>query len=122
MVANLKFVLDVSLSKGEVLISTRRRHIMATTQRSRSSRSRSSSRSHSSRSRRTSSSRGRARSKGRKYSPKAQKSVEKEMHKLKRGKLKSGRGGKVKSRKHAIAIGLSEARRSGAKVPRKKAA
>jgi hypothetical protein len=44
------------------------------------------------------------------------------MHKLKRGKLKSGSGRKVKSRKQAIAIGLSEARRSGAKVPRKKAA
>jgi hypothetical protein len=43
------------------------------------------------------------------------------MHKLKRGKLKSGSGRKVKSRKQAIAIGLSEARRSGAKVPRKKA-
>jgi len=44
------------------------------------------------------------------------------MHKLKRGKLKSGSGRKVKSRKQAIAIGLSEARRSGAKVPQKKAA
>jgi hypothetical protein len=48
--------------------------------------------------------------------------VKKEMHKLKRGKLKSGSGRKVKSRKQAIAIGLSEARRSGAKVPQKKAA
>jgi hypothetical protein len=44
------------------------------------------------------------------------------MHKLKRGKLKSGSGRKVKSRKQAVAIGLSEARRSGAKVPKKKAA
>ncbi len=48
------------------------------------------------------------------------------MHQFKRGKLKSGSGRKVKSRKQAIAIGLSEARRSGAKVPppkgRKKAA
>jgi len=45
------------------------------------------------------------------------------MHEYKHGKLKSGRGGKVKSRKQAVAIGLSEARRSGAKVPpRKKAA
>jgi hypothetical protein len=49
--------------------------------------------------------------------------VKREMHEFKRGKLKSGRSGKkVKSRKQAIAIGLSEARRSGAKVPRKKAA
>ena len=45
------------------------------------------------------------------------------MHEYKHGNLKSGRGGKVKSRKQAVAIGLSEARRSGAKVPpRKKAA
>ncbi len=59
----------------------------------------------------------------RKYSPKAQQSVEREMHEFKRGKLKSGRSGKkVTSRKQAIAIGLSEARRSGAKVPRKKSA
>ena len=44
------------------------------------------------------------------------------MHERKRGKLKSGRSGKkVTSRKQAIAIGLSEARRSGAKVPKKKA-
>ena len=43
------------------------------------------------------------------------------MHEYKRGRLKSGRSGKkVKSRKQAIAIGLSEARKSGAKVPRKK--
>jgi hypothetical protein len=43
------------------------------------------------------------------------------MHERKRGKLKSGRSGKkVKSRKQAIAIGLSEARRAGAKVPQKK--
>ena len=48
--------------------------------------------------------------------------VEREMHKFKRGKLKSGKGGKggtVKSRKQAIAIGLSEARAKGKKVPRK---
>ena len=51
------------------------------------------------------------------------KSVKREMHEFKRGKLKSGRSGKkVTSRKQAIAIGLSEARKSGAKVPRKKAA
>jgi uncharacterized protein DUF6496 len=43
------------------------------------------------------------------------------MHEMKRGKLRSGRSGKrVKSRKQAVAIGLSEARRAGAKVPRKK--
>jgi hypothetical protein len=58
-----------------------------------------------------------------KYSKKAQKSVERAMHKKKRGTLKSGKGGKggkVKSRKQAIAIGLSEARKKGAKVPPKK--
>jgi hypothetical protein len=59
----------------------------------------------------------------RKYSKKASKKVEKAMHERKRGKLKSGGSGKkVTSRKQAIAIGLSEARRSGAKVPKKKAA
>jgi Family of unknown function (DUF6496) len=57
----------------------------------------------------------------RKYSKKASKKVERAMHERKRGKLKSGRSGRtVKSRKQAIAIGLSEARRSGAKVPKKK--
>jgi Family of unknown function (DUF6496) len=57
----------------------------------------------------------------RKYGPKAQKKVERAMHERKRGKLRSGRSGKkVTSRKQAIAIGLSEARRSGAKVPRKR--
>jgi hypothetical protein len=57
----------------------------------------------------------------RKYSKKASKKVGRAMHERKRGKLKSGRSGKtVKSRKQAIAIGLSEARRSGAKVPKKK--
>jgi len=57
----------------------------------------------------------------RKYGPKAGKKVERSMHEMKRGKLKSGRSGKrVKSRKQAIAIGLSEARKSGAKVPKKK--
>jgi hypothetical protein len=60
-------------------------------------------------------------SSGRKYSKKAGKSVEREMHKMKQGTLKSGRSSKkVKSRKQAIAIGLSEARRAGAKVPKKK--
>ena len=63
----------------------------------------------------------RKKSSKRKYSPKASKAVEREMHEYKRGKLKSGRSGKkVKSRKQAIAIGLSEARREGAKVPKKK--
>ena len=60
----------------------------------------------------------------RKYSPSASKNVEREMHKFKRGKLKSGKGGKggtVKSRKQAVAIGLSEARKKGKKVPNKKA-
>ena len=57
-------------------------------------------------------------SSGRKYSPSASKSVETEMHEMKRGKLKSGRSGrKVTNPKQAIAIGLSEARKKGAKVP-----
>lgn len=56
-----------------------------------------------------------------KYSKKAEEKVEKAMHERKRGTLKSGRSGKkVKSRKQAIAIGLSEARKAGAKVPKKK--
>jgi hypothetical protein len=56
-----------------------------------------------------------------KYGKKAGKSVKRAMHKMKRGKLKSGRSGKtVKSRKQAIAIGLSEARKKGAKVPAKR--
>ena len=56
-----------------------------------------------------------------KYGRKAQKKVERAMHERKRGTLKSGRSGKrVTSRKQAIAIGLSEARRAGGKVPRKK--
>ncbi len=55
------------------------------------------------------------------YGKKASEKVEKAMHERKRGKLKSGRSGKtVKSRKQAIAIGLSQARRAGAKVPSKK--
>jgi Family of unknown function (DUF6496) len=59
---------------------------------------------------------------GRKYGKAAGKSVESAMRRRKRGTLKSGKGGKggtVKSRKQAIAIGLSEARKKGAKVPRK---
>ena len=56
----------------------------------------------------------------RKYSKKASSSVERAMKKRKSGTLKSGRSGrKVKSRKQAIAIGLSEARQQGAKVPKK---
>jgi hypothetical protein len=57
------------------------------------------------------------------YGKKAQSKVKRAMHKRKAGTLKSGRSGKtVKSRKQAIAIGLSEARKAGAKVPRKKSA
>lgn len=55
-----------------------------------------------------------------KYGKKAEEKVEKAMHERKRGTLKSGSGKKVTSRKQAIAIGLSEARREGGKVPRKK--
>ena len=56
----------------------------------------------------------------RRYSKSASKDVKGAMHKRKRGTLKSGSGRKVKSRKQAIAIGLSEARRKGKKVPEKK--
>ncbi len=57
------------------------------------------------------------------YGKAAAKKVKRAMHERKKGTLKSGRSGKkVKSRKQAIAIGLSEARRAGAKVPRKKSA
>jgi len=59
----------------------------------------------------------------RKYSKSASRKVEKTLHEMKRGTLRSGRSGqKVKSRKQAIAIGLSEARREGKKVPRRKTA
>jgi uncharacterized protein DUF6496 len=59
-----------------------------------------------------------SRSGGRKYGDKASQKVEKAMHERKRGTLRSGRSGKkVTSRKQAIAIGLSEARRAGGKVP-----
>ncbi|HEV3308862.1 MAG TPA: DUF6496 domain-containing protein [Candidatus Sulfotelmatobacter sp.] len=61
---------------------------------------------------------------GRKYGQAASKSVKSAVHREKKGTLKSGPGGKggtVKSRKQAIAIGLSEARKKGAKVPRKAA-
>lgn len=58
-----------------------------------------------------------------KYSKKAGEKVEKVMREKKKGTLRSGRSGKkVTSRKQAIAIGLSEARKAGAKVPRKKSA
>lgn len=58
-----------------------------------------------------------------KYSKKATEKIEENMHEMKRGKLKSGRSGKkVTSRKQAIAIGISEARKAGAKVPKKKSA
>jgi hypothetical protein len=62
-------------------------------------------------------------SSGRKYGKSASKSVKSAMHRRKKGTLKrgkSGHGGTVKSRKQAIAIGLSEARKKGAKVPRRK--
>lgn len=55
-----------------------------------------------------------------KYSEKAGHKVEETMHEMNEGKLKSGSGKKVTSRKQAIAIGLSEARKEGAKVPKKK--
>ena len=57
----------------------------------------------------------------RRYGTLAEKKVHRAMHEMKAGKLKSGRSGKkVKSRKQAIAIGLSEARRAGGKVPKAK--
>ena len=65
----------------------------------------------------------RKKSGGRKYGQAAGKSVKSAVHREKRGTLKSGKGGKggtVKSRKQAIAIGLSEARKKAAKVPKKK--
>ena len=65
----------------------------------------------------------RKKSGGRKYGKAASKRVKSAMHRRKKGTLKrgkGGKGGKVKSRKQAIAIGLSEAREKGAKVPRKK--
>jgi hypothetical protein len=64
-------------------------------------------------------------SRGHRYGKAAGKSVESAMRRKKSGTLRSGKGGKggkVKSRKQAIAIGLSEARKKGAKVPSKKAA
>jgi hypothetical protein len=56
-----------------------------------------------------------------KFGPKAQKKVEKAVHEMKEGTLKSGNSGKkVTSKKQAVAIGLSEARKAGGKVPKKK--
>jgi hypothetical protein len=55
-----------------------------------------------------------------KYGRKARSKVKRAMHKKKRGTLKSGSGKRVKSRKQAIAIGLSEARRAGAKAPKRR--
>ena len=64
-----------------------------------------------------------AKERKRKYSPGASKDVEKEMRRYNRGTARSGKGGKggkVKSRKQAIAIGLSKARKKGKRVPKKK--
>ena len=58
----------------------------------------------------------------RKYSKKTSKYVKRAMHKRKKGTLKSGSGRKVKSKKQAIAIGLSEARKKGAKAPKRPSA
>lgn len=55
----------------------------------------------------------------RRYNRKSQEQVKTEMHEMKRGKLRSGSGKKVTNPKQAIAIGLSKARRQGAKVPSK---
>ena len=61
-----------------------------------------------------------AKKRKRKYPRAAGTEVEREMHRYKRGTAKSGKGGKVKSRKQAIAIALSKARKKGKKVPKKK--
>ena len=63
----------------------------------------------------------RRKSSTRKYGKAAGKSVASAMRREKRGTLRSGKGGKVTSRKQAVAIGLSEARKKGAKVPKKAA-
>jgi hypothetical protein len=57
----------------------------------------------------------------RKYSRGASREVKNEMHRYKRGTAKSGKGGRVKSRKQAIAIALSKARKKGKKAPKKRA-
>lgn len=83
--------------------------------------SRTGSKSKNSGTKKSSKSDGRKSTGGRKYGKKSQEMVESAMRRKKRGTLKSGRSGKtVKSRKQAIAIGLSEAREKGAKVPKKK--
>jgi len=64
--------------------------------------------------------RGRKKTGRKKYSRGAGNEVEREMRRYKRGTANSGRGGKVKSRKQAIAIGLSKARKKGKRVPRKR--
>jgi Family of unknown function (DUF6496) len=64
---------------------------------------------------------GKKKSSRRRYSKGAGKTVASAMRRKKSGTLRSGRGGKVKSRKQAIAIGLSEARKKGARVPKKAA-
>jgi len=61
-----------------------------------------------------------AKKRKRKYSKSSGEEVRREMRRYKRGTAKSGKGGKVKSRKQAIAIGLSIARKKGEKVPRKR--
>lgn len=62
----------------------------------------------------------RSKTSGRRYGKKSSEKVRRAMHEMKRGKLRSGRSGKkVTSRRQAVAIGLSEARRAGAKVPKK---
>jgi hypothetical protein len=67
---------------------------------------------------RTSRNRAKGRSSKKRYGNKASQKVEEALHEMKRGKLRSGGSGrKVRSRKQAIAIGLSEARRAGGKVP-----
>jgi hypothetical protein len=55
-----------------------------------------------------------------KYGPKAAKKIEQVMHEYEQGSLKSGHGGKVTSRKQAVAIGISEARKRGYKVPQQR--
>ena len=101
LAANLFYVRNVSLQKGEV---------MATKSSSRKSRSSSTSR------KKSTAGGSKKKTGGRKYSKKAGAEVRTEMHHMRSGKHK------VKNRKQAVAIGLSKARQKGAKVPKKKAA
>jgi hypothetical protein len=94
-------------------MATKKKSRKSSTKKKSSGRKSSAKKSSSSRTKRSSSSKKKSTSR-RKYGPKAQKEVRTEMHHLKKGEHKS--------RKQAIAIGLSKARRAGAKVPRKKAA